>query len=76
MNRAYLLILHLHFLPCPLHLPLPQCHYLLLHYQYHLLNPSYSHHCFLKKRTEEKRRGNTYLMQTYRQNSPSTGHYG
>lgn len=63
MNKPYLLFLHLHFLPCPPHLPLPQCHYLPLHYQYHLLNPSYFHHCFLKKRRE-----NIYLMQTDRQN--------
>lgn len=64
MNRPYLLILHLHFLPCPPHLPLPQCHYLPLHYQYHLLNPSYFHHCFLKKRRAEQRK---YLFDADRQ---------
>lgn len=71
MNRPYLLILHLHFLPCPPHLPLPQCHYLPLHYQYHLLNPSYFHHCFLKKK---KSRGNSYLMQTGRTGTRAPNH--
>lgn len=60
-QQTYLLVLHLHFLPCPPRLPLPQCHRLPPHFRYHLLNHSYFHHCFLKKK-----RGNTYSMQTGR----------
>ena len=62
--QTYLLILHLHFLPCPPHLPLPQSHYLPLHFQYHLLNHSYLHQYFLKKKREEERK---YIFDAGRQ---------
>lgn len=52
IDSHYLLILHLHFLLCPPHLPLPQSH-LPPHSRCHLLIRSCSHRCFLRKKKEE-----------------------